>query len=83
MRIEVYGTGCPKCRRLEAHTRQALSSLGRAAEVVKVEDVAAIADAGVMRTPALGINGRIVFQGRVPEVAELANILGTALAEAT
>ncbi len=83
MKIDVYGPGCANCRRLETHTRQALSALGQEAEVTKVEDITAIAEAGVMRTPALAIDGRLVLQGRVPGVAELTTIITTAVGETT
>lgn len=75
MKIDVYGPGCPNCKRLEQLTKEALANLGEDAEVTKVEDVVAIADAGVMRTPALGIDGRLVLQGRVPGVQELSTII--------
>lgn len=80
MDVRVYGTGCPNCRRLEARAREALSAMGAAVEVTKVEDLGMIADAGVLRTPALGIDGSVVMQGRVPEVNELAEIFAAALA---
>lgn len=75
MRIDVYGPGCPNCKRLEQHTREALASLGQDAEITKVEDFMAISEAGVMRTPALGIDGKLVLQGRVPGVKELSTII--------
>jgi small redox-active disulfide protein 2 len=71
MNIDVYGPGCANCKRLEQQTRKALANIGVDAEVQKVEDVVAIAEAGVMRTPALGIDGDLVLQGRVPGVNEL------------
>jgi len=78
MRIDVYGPGCANCRRLEQQTREALANIGLAAEVTKVEDVVAIAEAGVMRTPALAIDGDLVLQGRVPGVTELEHIINRA-----
>ena len=75
MKVDVYGPGCPNCKKLEQLTREALASLGEDAEVTKVEDVVAIADAGVMRTPALGIDGKLVLQGRVPGVQELSTMI--------
>jgi small redox-active disulfide protein 2 len=77
----VYGPGCANCRRLEAQVREALTALGQEASVRKVTDLSAMVDAGVMRTPALGVNGRIVLQGRVPEIPELSSIIATALAQ--
>jgi small redox-active disulfide protein 2 len=75
MNIDVYGPGCANCKRLEQQTRDALANIGLEAAVTKVEDVVAIAEAGVMRTPALGIDGTLVLQGRVPGVTELEHII--------
>lgn len=75
MRISVYGPGCANCKRLEQQTREALANMGLGADLQKVEDVVAIADAGVMRTPALAIDGILVLQGRVPGVTELEHII--------
>jgi hypothetical protein len=68
---------------LEASTREALAALGEAAEVEKVEDVLSMAQAGVLRTPALAIDGKLVLQGRVPGVRELVTILTKARAPAS
>ncbi len=75
MRIEVYGPGCSNCRRLEENTRAALESLGVSAEISKVQDIRAMAGAGVMRTPALGVDGKLVLQGKVPAPQEIAELL--------
>jgi len=83
MKIRVYGPGCVRCKQLQAATMEALGALHITAEVEKVEDVAAIAEAGVMRTPALGIDGKLVLQGRVPGVNEMATILAKAQAAET
>ncbi|HSM17000.1 MAG TPA: thioredoxin family protein [Gemmatimonadales bacterium] len=75
MKIDVYGPGCANCRRLEQQVRDALTSMDLEVEVTKVEDLVAIAEAGVLRTPALGIDGKLVLQGRVPGVTELEYII--------
>ena len=75
MKIRVYGPGCVRCQQLQAATMEALGELHITAEVEKVQDVAAIAEAGVLRTPALAIDGKLVLQGRVPGVRELTTIL--------
>lgn len=75
VRIEIYGPGCSNCKRLEQQTREAVAQLGQPAEIVKVEDIMAMSEAGVMRTPALGIDGKLVLQGRVPGVQELSTII--------
>jgi small redox-active disulfide protein 2 len=79
MEVVVYGPGCSNCRRLEAQTRAALTAIGQEAPVTKVTDLVAMAEAGVMRTPALAVNGAILLQGRIPEVAELSRIIAAAL----
>jgi small redox-active disulfide protein 2 len=74
-KIEILGTGCVKCKRLFANVEQAVKELKIAIEVVKVEDLDAIVEAGVMLTPALLINGEIVAEGRVPCVDEIKAML--------
>lgn len=75
MNIKILGTGCPNCKRLEAQTRRALERLGVQADVEKVEDIADIMAYGVMRTPALVVDERVVLSGRVPSVSEVATLL--------
>lgn len=70
-RIEVLGTGCPKCRQTLANVEQAIADLEIQAEVEKVEDIAAIAARGVMLTPALAIDGEIKVVGKVPTVDDI------------
>jgi small redox-active disulfide protein 2 len=74
-KIEVLGTGCAKCKRLFANVEQAVRDLGITAEVIKVEDMDAIVDRGIMLTPGLSINGEIVAEGRVPGVDEIKAML--------
>ena len=75
MKIEVLGTGCPKCNRLEAMAKAAADKLGIAYEIAHVRDINAIVQRGIMTTPALAIDGRIVVSGRLPSEAELASWL--------
>jgi len=74
-KIEILGTGCTKCKRLYDNVQAAVKELGIAAEVVKVEDLDAIVEAGVMLTPALLINGEVVAEGRVADVNEIKDLL--------
>jgi small redox-active disulfide protein 2 len=74
-KIEVLGTGCAKCRRLEKNVREAVENLGTNIEVVKIEDLHEITDRGVMMTPGLIIDGEIVALGRVPGVDEIKEML--------
>lgn len=70
-KIEVLGTGCAKCGRLLANAEQAVNELKISAEVIKVDDIDAIVDRGVMMTPALFINGKVRAEGRIPDVNEI------------
>jgi len=74
-RIEVLGTGCPKCRQALANAERAIADLGIQAQVEKVEDIAEIAARGVMLTPALAIDGEVKTVGRVPTVDEIVGYL--------
>ncbi|HAN18573.1 MAG: redox-active disulfide protein 2 [Bacteroidetes bacterium GWC2_33_15] len=75
MEIKVLGTGCPKCKTLEKLTKETVEKLGLDAEVSKVEDIVDIMNYGVMRTPALVINKKVVLSGRIPTEKELTEIL--------
>lgn len=75
MVIKILGSGCPNCKRLEANTKKALKELKMNAKVVKVKDYKDIMSFGVMRTPALVINEKVVCYGRVLKVVEIMNIL--------
>lgn len=77
MEIKVLGTGCPKCKSLEKLTREAVAEAGVDATVSKVEDITEIMNAGVMMTPALIIDGKIVVKGRVPSVEEIKRLITT------
>jgi small redox-active disulfide protein 2 len=71
MKIEVLGTGCPKCRATEKNVRQAVEELGVQAEIVKVEDLQEIINRGVMMTPAVFVDGEARFVGRIPSPDEI------------
>lgn len=75
MNIKVLGTGCSKCKSLEQATKNAVAEMGMSAEVEKVEDIVKIMGYGVMQTPALVINDKVAFAGRVPSVTELKEII--------
>lgn len=75
MDIKVLGTGCPKCRALEKAVMNSLSELHIQADVSKVEDIMEIMQFGVMRTPALVINDKVVLSGRLPKNKELKTLL--------
>ncbi|MFH1239941.1 MAG: thioredoxin family protein [Candidatus Diapherotrites archaeon] len=71
MNIKVLGTGCSKCKQLEENTRKALEETGKKAEIEKVTDMNKIIEAGVMTTPALSVDGKIVCSGTIPSSEEI------------
>ncbi len=75
MRIEILGTGCPKCHITEEVVRKAVEELGISAEVVHVYDLREIMRRGVMFTPAVAINGEVKISGHVPSVEEVKRLL--------
>ncbi len=75
MIIKVLGSGCKKCVTLTENTQAALAGLGREAEVVKVTDFAEIAAHGVMSTPALAIDDKVVSVGKVLTPSEVAALI--------
>ncbi len=75
MEIKILGTGCANCKNLEKSTHQAVDELHLDASVAKEEDIVKIMGYGVMRTPALVLNEKVLFYGRVPSVNELKEIL--------
>ena len=76
MKLQILGTGCANCRRLTAATEAAARNLGLDYELEKVEDIDSIIAFGVMRTPALAVDGVVKVGGRVPSVAEIESLLG-------
>jgi small redox-active disulfide protein 2 len=78
MDIKVLGPGCRNCALLEARTREALADLGRDATIGKVTDFAEIAAYGVMRTPALVVDGQVVVSGKVPTARRLSALVAEA-----
>jgi len=75
MKIEILGTGCPKCQTLASNAAAAVRELGIEATVEKVTDIVEIANRGVMMTPALSVDGDIKLVGRVATVKELKGLL--------
>jgi small redox-active disulfide protein 2 len=75
MTIKVLGPGCMNCRTLERRTIEALETLGIQAKVDKVVDLDGISSYGVMRTPGLVIDEKLVWQGGVPTVEKIKEII--------
>ena len=65
IKIEILGTGCKKCQQLESNAKQAVAKLKLTAEVLHITDPVEIAMRGVMSTPAMAINGKVVCKGQV------------------
>jgi small redox-active disulfide protein 2 len=65
MEIKILGTGCPKCKTLEKVAREAVTEMGLSADISKEEDIVKIMGYGIMNTPGLVINGKVVSSGRV------------------
>lgn len=78
MKIEVLGTGCPKCKKLMDLVTETVGETGVTAEIVKVDKIADIVNFGVMMTPALAINGKVVVGGRLPSKEEIKGWLAAA-----
>lgn len=75
MEIKVLGTGCAKCKTLEKAAIEAVERTGTDATVSKIEDIVKIMEFGVMTTPALVIDDKVVVKGRVPSIDEISELL--------
>ncbi|AZZ45486.1 thioredoxin family protein [Pseudomonadaceae bacterium SI-3] len=75
MIIKILGTGCKKCVALTENTQQAVSNLGLEVQIDKVTDVAEIAAHGVMSTPALAVDDKVVSMGKVLTPGEIERLL--------
>ena len=76
MKLQILGTGCPKCKQLTANAEAAAEQLGLDCEIEKVTDVNDIMKFGVMMTPALAVDGEVKVVGKVPSPAEIKELLG-------
>ena len=75
MIIKVLGSGCTKCNKLEANTRKAIEELGIDATLEHVTDMKEIMSYGVMKTPALVVDGKVKVMGRVPSSNDIKKLL--------
>ncbi|MCB4756968.1 MAG: thioredoxin family protein [Elusimicrobia bacterium] len=75
MKIEILGIGCPKCKQLTANAETAVKELNLNAEVVKVTDIDKITGYGVMMTPALAIDGKVISAGKVLPSDEIKKLI--------
>ena len=76
MKIQILGTGCPKCKKLAENAESAVKTLGIEYEMEKVTDISDIMKFGVMITPALAVDGEVKVVGKVPTPEEIAELLG-------
>lgn len=75
MKIEIFGPGCPKCKRLFQNTEEAAKDLNLEAEIAKVEDIQKIMNVGIMMTPAFAVDGEVKSAGKVLSVDEIKRFL--------
>jgi len=71
MKLEILGTGCPKCKKLTELITESVNELGITAEIIKVNKISDIMNYGVMITPALAIDSKVVVAGRIPSKDEI------------
>ena len=74
-KIQILGTGCPKCNKLTEHAEAAARELGIDCEIEKVTDIKDIIGFGVMMTPALAVDGEVKVVGTVASIDEIKRIL--------
>lgn len=74
-KLQVLGTGCPKCKKLAEVTEIAAKELGIDYELIKVTDINEIMDFGVMMTPCLAVDGIEKVAGKVPSVEEIKKMI--------
>jgi len=72
VKIEILGTGCPKCKKTKELTKEVVNELGVSAEIIEVTDINKIINYGVMITPALVIDGNVKVAGKIPSKPEIA-----------
>ena len=81
MNIKVLGPGCMNCKTLEQRTIEALKALNITATIDKVVEYSDIASHGIMHTPGLVIDGKVVVQGHVPSVENIKGIIQSSIKE--
>lgn len=75
MKLQILGTGCPKCKKLAENAQAAVNDLGLDCDIEKVTDVNEIMTFGVMITPALAIDGQVKVVGKVPSPDQIKQML--------
>jgi len=75
LKVEILGTGCKKCQQLEANAKEAIAHRQLDAEIVHITDTMEIVKRGVMKTPALVVDGKVLSQGKVLEAKDIEPLL--------
>jgi len=75
-KIQILGTGCAKCEKLAEHAKEAADALGLEYDLEKVTDINQITAFGVMTTPGLAVDGKVLVSGKVPTPADIEKLLG-------
>ncbi len=74
-KLQILGTGCPKCKKLTELTEQAAKELGIDYEIEKVTDIKDIMKFGIMMTPGLVVDGEVKAAGKIPSLEEIKRML--------
>ena len=74
-KIQILGTGCPKCKKLAENAETAAKELGIVYELIKIDDIDEILEFGVMMTPALAVDGDVKVVGKVPSVEDIKKLM--------
>ena len=75
MKIEIFGSGCPRCKQTEKIMKMAVEELDSDAIIEKVTDMMAIMEKGIVSTPAVAIDGKIVLSGKIPSIDEAKRLI--------
>ena len=75
MIIQILGAGCAKCMTMGKYAREAISKLGIEAEIVEIHDLNTIMNMGVMMTPAMAIDGKVVSSGKALSTDQIINYI--------
>ncbi|MBW6511296.1 MAG: TM0996/MTH895 family glutaredoxin-like protein [Desulfuromonadaceae bacterium] len=74
-KIQILGTGCAKCQKLAENTKQAADNLGLDYELEKITEISQIMEFGIMTTPGLAVDGKVLIVGKVPGPADIEKLL--------
>ena len=74
-KLQILGTGCPKCNQLAERTEQAAKELGLEYEIVKINKINDIMSFGVMNTPALAVDGEVKVAGKLPDLEKIKEMI--------